>query len=33
MLKRFQAKRILFIEGGVIHIERPDLLEQILFKE
>lgn len=33
MLKRFQAKRIVSIEGGVIRIERIDLLEQILFKE
>jgi len=33
MLKRFQAKRIVFIEGSVIRIERLDLLEQILFKE
>jgi CRP-like cAMP-binding protein len=33
MLKRFQAKRILSIDGGIIRIERLDLLEQILFKE
>jgi CRP/FNR family transcriptional regulator, cyclic AMP receptor protein len=33
ILKRFQAKRIVFIEGSVIRIERIDLLEQILFKE
>ena len=33
MLKRFQTKRILSIEGSVIRIERPDLLEQMLFKE
>lgn len=33
MLKRFQAKRIVSIEGSVIRIERIDLLEQILFKE
>lgn len=33
MLKRFQAKRIVSIEGSVIRIERLDLLEQILFKE
>ena len=33
MLKRFQAKRIVSIEGGIIRIERIDLLEQILFKE
>jgi CRP-like cAMP-binding protein len=33
MLKRFQTKRILSIEGSFIRIERPDLLEQILFKE
>jgi CRP-like cAMP-binding protein len=33
MLKRFQAKRIMSIEAGIIRIERIDLLEQILFKE
>lgn len=33
MLKRFQAKRIVSVDGGVIRIERLDLLEQILFKE
>jgi CRP/FNR family transcriptional regulator, cyclic AMP receptor protein len=33
MLKRFQAKRIVSIEGSVIRIERIDLLEQILFKD
>jgi CRP/FNR family transcriptional regulator, cyclic AMP receptor protein len=33
MLKRFQAKRIVSVEGSFIRIERPDLLEQILFKD
>lgn len=33
MLKRFQAKRIVSIDGGIIRIERIDLLEQILFKD
>ncbi len=33
MLKRFQAKGIVSIEGGVITIKRVDRLEQILFKE
>jgi CRP/FNR family transcriptional regulator, cyclic AMP receptor protein len=33
MLKRFQAKRIISIDGSVIRIERIDLLEQILFKD
>jgi CRP-like cAMP-binding protein len=32
MLKRFQAKRIISIEGNVIRIERVELLEQILFR-
>ena len=33
MLKRFQAKRIIAIDGSVIRIRRIDLLEQILFKD
>ncbi|WP_334392920.1 Crp/Fnr family transcriptional regulator [Bradyrhizobium sp. AZCC 2262] len=33
MLKRFQAKRIIAIEGSVIRIKRIDLLETILFKD
>ncbi len=33
MLKRFQTKRIIAIEDGVIRIRRLDLLEDILFKE
>jgi CRP-like cAMP-binding protein len=33
MLKRFQTKRIIAIEDGVIHIKRVDLLETILFKD
>ena len=33
MLKRFQAKRIIAIEDGVIRIKRVDLLETILFKD
>jgi len=33
MLKRFQAKRIVSIEGSIIRIERIDLLGQILFRE
>jgi CRP-like cAMP-binding protein len=33
MLKRFQAKRIISMDGGIMRIERLDLLEQILFKE
>jgi CRP-like cAMP-binding protein len=33
MLKRFQARRIVSVEGSIIRIERIDLLEQILFKE
>ena len=33
MLKRFQAKRIIAIEGSVIRIKRVDLLETILFKD
>jgi CRP/FNR family cyclic AMP-dependent transcriptional regulator len=33
MLKRFQTKRIIAIEGSVIRIKRVDLLEKILFKE
>jgi CRP-like cAMP-binding protein len=32
MLKRFQIKRIIAIEGNVIRITRVDLLEKILFK-
>jgi CRP-like cAMP-binding protein len=32
MLKRFQAKRIISIDGGILRIERLDLLEQVLFK-
>jgi len=33
MLKRFQTKRIIAIDGSVIRIMRVDLLEKILFKE
>lgn len=33
MLKRFQAKRIIAIDGSVIRVKRIDLLEQILFKD
>ena len=33
MLKRFQAKRIIAVDGSIIRIRRIDLLEQILFKE
>lgn len=33
MLKRFQAKRIIGIDGNCIRIKRVDLLEQILFKD
>ena len=33
MLKRFQAKRIIAIDGSIIRIRRVDLLEQILFKD
>jgi CRP-like cAMP-binding protein len=33
MLKRFQAKRILSIDAGIIRIERIDLLAQILSKD
>jgi CRP/FNR family transcriptional regulator, cyclic AMP receptor protein len=33
MLKRFQTKRIIAIDGSVICIRRIDLLEQILFKD
>jgi len=33
MLKRFQTKRIIAIDGSVIRIKRIDLLEQILFKD
>jgi CRP/FNR family transcriptional regulator, cyclic AMP receptor protein len=33
MLKRFQAKGVVSVDGSIIRIERPDLLEQILFKE
>jgi CRP/FNR family cyclic AMP-dependent transcriptional regulator len=33
MLKRFQTKRIIAIEGSVIRIKRIDLLEKILFKD
>jgi CRP/FNR family cyclic AMP-dependent transcriptional regulator len=32
MLKRFQAKRIISIDNGILRIERLDLLEQVLFK-
>jgi CRP/FNR family cyclic AMP-dependent transcriptional regulator len=32
MLKRFQTKRIISIDGGIIRIERLDPLEQVLFK-
>jgi CRP-like cAMP-binding protein len=33
MLKRFQAKRIIAIEGSSIHIKRVDLLETMLSKD
>lgn len=33
MLKRFQAKRIISIDGNLIRIKRVDLLETILFKD
>ena len=33
MLKRFQTKRIIAIDGSVIRIQRVDLLEKILFKK
>jgi CRP/FNR family cyclic AMP-dependent transcriptional regulator len=33
MLKRFQTKHIIAIEGSVIRVKRPDLLEKILFKD
>jgi hypothetical protein len=33
MLKRFQARHIVSIEGSIIRIERIDLLEKILLKE
>jgi CRP-like cAMP-binding protein len=33
MLNRFQAKRIIAVEEGVIRIKRVDLLETILFKD
>jgi CRP-like cAMP-binding protein len=33
MLKRFQTKRILSMDGGIIRIERIDLLGQILSKD
>ncbi|SDH44104.1 Crp-like helix-turn-helix domain-containing protein [Bradyrhizobium sp. Rc2d] len=33
MLKRFQTKHIISIEGSVIRIRRFDLLERILFKD
>ena len=33
MLKRFQAKRIIVVEGNVIRVQRIDLLEKILFKD
>ncbi|OPY94196.1 cyclic nucleotide-binding protein [Bradyrhizobium sacchari] len=33
MLKRFQNRRIISIDGSIIRIRRIDLLEQILFKE
>ena len=33
MLKRFQNRRIIAIDGSTIRIRRIDLLEQILFKE
>ncbi|WP_291711107.1 Crp/Fnr family transcriptional regulator [Bradyrhizobium sp.] len=33
MLKRFQTKRIIAIEGSTIRIKRVDLLEKILFKD
>jgi CRP-like cAMP-binding protein len=33
MLKRFQNRRIIAIDGSTIRIRRMDLLEQILFKD
>ena len=33
MLKRFQNRRIITIDGSTIRIRRMDLLEQILFKD
>jgi CRP-like cAMP-binding protein len=33
MLRRFQAKRIIAIDGSTIRIERIDQLEKILFKD
>ncbi|WP_256477628.1 hypothetical protein [Bradyrhizobium sp. C-145] len=33
MLKRFQTKHIISIEGSVIRIRRFDLLERLLFKD
>nr|WP_244547207.1 Crp/Fnr family transcriptional regulator [Bradyrhizobium sp. Gha] len=33
MLKRFQTKRIITIDGSTIRIERIDLLEKLLFKD
>lgn len=33
MLKRFQAKRIIAIDGNVIQIRRIDLLKKIVFKD
>jgi CRP/FNR family transcriptional regulator, cyclic AMP receptor protein len=33
MLRRFQTKRIIAIEGSVIYIKRIDLLETMLFKD
>lgn len=33
MLKRFQTKRIIAVEGSTIRITRLDLLEKILFKD
>ncbi|MGV7218243.1 Crp/Fnr family transcriptional regulator [Bradyrhizobium sp. UFLA05-112] len=33
MLKRFQNRRIIAIDGSVIRIKRIDLLEKILFKD
>ena len=33
MLKRFQAKRIIAIDGSIIRIRRTDLLEKLLFKD
>jgi CRP-like cAMP-binding protein len=33
MLKRFQDRKIIAIEGNIIRIKRFDLLEKVLFRE